>query len=151
MKPLSLKQKLVLAVVPRLASWIVRSLAWSMRIRHEDPLDNRPAAKGERKVLYAFWHSQILPVVGFFADNDIQSMASRSFDGEIIARALVHAQGSLLHGGRSVAGILDELLAAVERDGLDVLDRRKVGGLAAIRRHELAAALNRLRTLQVRE
>ena len=34
-------------------------------------------------------------------------------------------------------------------DGLDALDRRSVGDLARFRRYELAAALNRLRTLQV--
>ena len=41
------------------------------------------------------------------------------------------------------------VMADVDRDGLDALDRRSVGDLVHFRRHELAAALNRLRTLRV--
>jgi hypothetical protein len=41
------------------------------------------------------------------------------------------------------------VLAAVDQGGLDVLDRRSVDDLARFRCYELAAALNRLRTLRV--
>lgn len=41
------------------------------------------------------------------------------------------------------------LLRAIEREGLDVLDRRQVGDPATFHRYELAAALNRLRTVRV--
>jgi len=48
---------------------------------------------------------------------------------------------------------LPELLDAVGREldsrGLDALSRHKLGGYARPRRHEIAAALNRLRTLRV--
>jgi hypothetical protein len=40
-------------------------------------------------------------------------------------------------------------MADIDRAGLDVLDRRPAGDLARFRRYELAAALNRLRTLRV--
>ena len=48
-----------------------------------------------------------------------------------------------------VASALDIVDALLERGGLDLLDPRRVGDLAEFRRFELAAALNRLRTLRV--
>ena len=54
-----------------------------------------------------------------------------------------------MDGRRTLPEILDAVIADVDRDGLDALDRRSVGDLVRFRRHELAAALNRLRTLRV--
>jgi hypothetical protein len=48
-----------------------------------------------------------------------------------------------------VAGALDAVDSMLEEGGLDALDSRRVGDLAQFRRFELAAALNRLRTLRV--
>ncbi len=48
-----------------------------------------------------------------------------------------------------VAGALDAVESLLEEGDLDVLDPRRVGDLAEFRRFELAAALNRLRTLRV--
>ena len=48
--------------------------------------------------------------------------------------------------GRNVYG---KRLEDFDENGLDVLDRRLVGNLARFRRFELAAAINRLRTLEV--
>ncbi|MDZ7780952.1 MAG: ABC-ATPase domain-containing protein [Gemmatimonadota bacterium] len=50
-----------------------------------------------------------------------------------------------------VAEALDRVEALLEREGLDGLDRRRPGDLAWFRRFELAAALNRLRSLRVGE
>ena len=68
-----------------------------------------------------------------------------------IAAALDHARRRYVDGSRSLAEILDLTLSDIERLGLDALDPRRIGGLAAFRRHELAAALNRLRSLKIRE
>ena len=54
-----------------------------------------------------------------------------------------------MDGRRPLSEILDRFAAALEANGLDAFDGRRGGDLAAIRRHELAAALNRLRTLRV--
>jgi hypothetical protein len=51
---------------------------------------------------------------------------------------------------RALPEILDQVDARIERDGLDALDPRRGGDLAGFRRFELAAALNRLRTLRVK-
>ncbi len=65
-----------------------------------------------------------------------------------IGLALAYARRHMV-GPATVADVLD----AVERDlaagGLDVLSSSRLGDLAAFRRFELAAALNRLRTLHV--
>jgi predicted ABC-class ATPase len=49
----------------------------------------------------------------------------------------------------TVAEALDAVQEIIETEGLDALDARGPGNLSAFRRHELAAALNRLRTLRV--
>jgi len=66
-----------------------------------------------------------------------------------IGQALYYARQRYMDGGRTVPEILDAVMADVDLSGLDVLDRRSVGDLARFRRYELAAALNRLRTLRV--
>ena len=66
------------------------------------------------------------------------------------------AQGIILAWKGPMDGTLGmaEILAAVEDQirskGLDVLDPRQPGDLAVFRRFELAAALNRIRTLRIR-
>lgn len=67
-----------------------------------------------------------------------------------VAAALLFARDRYMDGERSIAQILTEVESAIEREGLDALDERKVGHFAAFRRFELAAVLNRLRTLEVR-
>jgi len=67
-----------------------------------------------------------------------------------IGAALDYARRSYVDGSRPLTEVLELVHAAVEREGLDVLDNRRTGDLAYFRRHELAAALNRLRTLEVR-
>lgn len=66
-----------------------------------------------------------------------------------IGEALWYMRQHYMDGQRTMTELLDLVLADIEREGLDVLDRRQVGDLAAFRRYELAAALNRLRTVRV--
>lgn len=67
-----------------------------------------------------------------------------------IGQALLMANREYMDGARSLPEILELLERRVQSDGLDALDPRRVGNLAAFRRFEVAAALNRLRTLQIR-
>ena len=66
-----------------------------------------------------------------------------------VGRGLLLARTRFMDGQRSVSEILDLVTEVIEKDGLDELDHRKVGDLAHFRPMELAAALNRLRTLEV--
>jgi len=66
-----------------------------------------------------------------------------------IGQALYYARQQYMDGQRTLPQILDAVMADLQAKGLDVLDNRPLGDLAMFRRHELAAALNRLRTLRV--
>ncbi|MFV1994996.1 MAG: P-loop domain-containing protein, partial [Verrucomicrobiales bacterium] len=67
-----------------------------------------------------------------------------------IAEALVWAvQNGVIDGKRTIAEILDAVQEAIAQRGLDALSRIRPGNFALFRRYELAAALNRLRTLEV--
>ena len=67
-----------------------------------------------------------------------------------IGDALLQGARGLVDGQRSVREILDALEARMDRDGVASLLPFPAGDRARPRRHELAAALNRLRTLEVR-
>lgn len=66
-----------------------------------------------------------------------------------IARALAWGRGRCIDGRRTMAEGLACLVESLEREGLDAVDERIVGDYAEFRIFELAAALNRLRTLEV--
>jgi predicted ABC-class ATPase len=68
-----------------------------------------------------------------------------------IALALVYAKRRHIDGRRTLPQILDAVMQDIEQQGLDVLSPTPRGDLAEFRRYELAAALNRLRTLEVRQ
>jgi len=68
---------------------------------------------------------------------------------QAIGRGLLLAWREYMDGYRTVAEILDLVEERIRSEGLDVLDPRRVGSLAAFRRFELAAALNRVRSLSL--
>lgn len=78
----------------------------------------------------------------------VEQLASRA-QTRAVGQALVLLGSRLLARTRSLPEALDALDALVAAEGLDALDGRRVGDLAAFRRHEVAAALNRLRGLRV--
>ena len=65
-----------------------------------------------------------------------------------IGAALDYARRRYIDGRRTLSQILDLVMADIDRAGLDVLEPRRTGALARFRRHELAAAFNRLRSLR---
>jgi len=67
-----------------------------------------------------------------------------------IGQALYYARQHLMDGNRSVGDIARAVEEKVRTEGLDGIDSRKMGDYAEFRALELAAALNRLRTLKVR-
>jgi predicted ABC-class ATPase len=67
-----------------------------------------------------------------------------------IARALAMARGGSIDGRAELPQALHAVMEILEAEGLDWVDRRIVGDYAEFRVFELAAALGRLRTLQVR-
>jgi len=73
-----------------------------------------------------------------------------------IAQAIIYAEHYYFEKSRSLSEVLDCVMTDIERGGLDVLTeegaqygKRLMGDLASFRRFELAAAINRLRTVKV--
>jgi len=67
-----------------------------------------------------------------------------------IAAAIVSAKGKSLDGRTALPEILEDVMAEIADRGLDAIAEPYRGDLAQFRRFELAAALNRLRSLRVR-
>ena len=67
-----------------------------------------------------------------------------------IASAIVYAKENYINGRNTLPEILDRVMADIESQGLDIFSNLPEGDLVLFRRFELAAALNRLRTLKVR-
>lgn len=67
-----------------------------------------------------------------------------------IAVAMVYAKQEYMNAKTTLPEILDALMVDIQTQGLDILTPYPQGDLAIFRPWEFAAALNRLRTLQVR-
>ena len=74
-----------------------------------------------------------------------------------IAAAMIYAQRYYFDGKQPLSAVLDQVMDDIERGGLDALAEDstplgnwRVGDWAQFRRYELAAAINRLRTLQIK-
>lgn len=82
----SLKQRILLAVVPTVVTFLYQLLrnTWRYDIRNRGNLNNAAAEEG--LALLAVWHETILPFVPLYANQRVHSIASRSFDGELAAR-----------------------------------------------------------------
>ncbi|MCA9933656.1 MAG: ABC-ATPase domain-containing protein [Ardenticatenaceae bacterium] len=83
---------------------------------------------------------------------DLSAVAQLVDDSQTraLAAALVYAWERYMDGERPLAAITQLVMQDISQRGLDVLSRYPVGDFAAIRPFEFAAALNRLRTLQIR-
>ncbi|WP_017605184.1 ABC-ATPase domain-containing protein [Nocardiopsis alkaliphila] len=88
------------------------------------------------------------------SDIDVRSVEQFVDPGQIIGAGLalrVLAQGGHLNGSRTLAEALDSLERALNERGVMLLGQEFGGDYALPRRHEIAAALNRLRALRVTE
>jgi lysophospholipid acyltransferase (LPLAT)-like uncharacterized protein len=86
----SLLQRLVLAVVPRIAWALVRLLGSTWRfdvIAEEGAI---PVLEGEHAgaEIYCFWHQCVLPCTIYFRHSQATIIVSQSFDGELVTRFL---------------------------------------------------------------
>ncbi|MCW6035811.1 ABC-ATPase domain-containing protein [Spirulina subsalsa FACHB-351] len=67
-----------------------------------------------------------------------------------IAKALVYAKERYMNQKRTLAAIIEQVMADLDQEGLDIVSPYPQGNLSEFRPFELAAALNRLRTLEIR-
>jgi len=84
----TLTQRLVLAILPRLAWTVMMALSktWRYELIAEEGATAVPFGKKAGPEIYCFWHQCLLPSVPFYRKSGSVVMISRSFDGEIIAR-----------------------------------------------------------------
>ncbi len=128
-------------------------------LRHVQPRSVDPS-KGRRASYVRVPDDRTLLFGGETIDlAGVEQIASRAQmraigQGLVLLAERVLGQGSAeastpLSSAVDVAGALDAIESFLDEGDLDVLDPRRVGDLAEFRRYELAAALNRLRTLRV--
>ncbi len=112
MKGHNLKQHLMLFLAGTLLPAVVFVLGLTWRVHfvgkeHEDAVG--------RPLIWAFWHSRMLALLFAYRRQGISVLVSRSFDGELIARALSRfgfrtVRGSSTHGGaRGLMEVIAEL------------------------------------------
>ena len=84
-------------------------------------------------------------------DIDLSAVEQIAEPGQLraIAAAMVYAQQQYLDGQRTLAEIVDRVMADIEAKGLNLLTPFPEGDLVMFRRFELVAAINRLRTLKM--
>ncbi len=66
-----------------------------------------------------------------------------------IGQALNLARERFMRPDQNVADVVKAIMQEIAQKGLDALDHRQTGDYVLFRPYELAAALNRLRTLRV--
>ena len=86
--PYTLKQRLALAIVPRLASTRIRCLGVTLRYRDVSAPGATPGYDIPPPAVYAFWHRCLLAGAWRFRRYGLTILISRSFDGELIARTV---------------------------------------------------------------
>lgn len=102
----SVKQRLLLAIVPALAASLIRLLGSTWRVR-DAVVPGVPAGQTiPGPTVFAFWHESLLCCAYRFRDLGIAILVSRSFDGELMARTVeklgfVAVRGSSTRGGAS--------------------------------------------------
>ena len=102
--PFTLEQRVILAIVPRFASLIIRVLG--MTLRYEDVCDAGavPGHTLPAPRIYAFWHRSLLTCAWRFRNMDIAILISSSFDGELIARTVARLGFIPIRGSSSRGG-----------------------------------------------
>ena len=91
--------------------------------------------------------------IGFgMEDIDLSAIEQIVDEGQLkaIALAIVYAKENYIDKQQTLGEVLDRVIDDITQSGLDVITNFVQGDLALFRRFELAAALNRLRSLKVR-
>jgi len=121
---------------------------WTLPSRIPRPASVNPR-KGRREVSVRVREEDVIEVGEERIDlSGVEQLVSLA-QTRGVSQAILLARARFMDGGAAIPEILDRVSQLLEREGLDALDSRLPGDLAGFRRFELAAALNRLRSLQV--
>lgn len=110
----SLADRILLAVAPFLAAWVIRLLRSLMRIEFVGEERLRTFWERREHVILAFWHDQLLLMVKGYRGPGAKILISASKDGELIARTMHYfgqgaVRGSSTRGGRAAFKAMLEL------------------------------------------
>jgi predicted ABC-class ATPase len=111
--------------------------------------DSLDSSRGHKAVK---WTARGTDSLGFGTKEiDLSAVEQLVEPGQVraIATAMVHAQQRYLDGTQTLAQILDRVMADLEHHGFDAITRLPEGDLVQFRQFELAAAINRVRSLSV--
>jgi predicted ABC-class ATPase len=126
------------------------SEGWSALNRRIPLAQSLNPRKGKREVSIK---GRALRAVLFGTEEiDMSAVAQLVDEGQVraIGQALNLAREQFMNDQRDVAAVVKAVMQEITQNGLDALDRRQTGDYVAFRPYELAAALNRLRTLRVK-
>ncbi len=82
------KQRMALAIVPRLAYMVICLLGVTLRFEDIAEEGAEPAYLTPPPLIYALWHRCLLACAWRFRQGGIHILISQSFDGELIARTV---------------------------------------------------------------
>jgi lysophospholipid acyltransferase (LPLAT)-like uncharacterized protein len=100
----TLKQRIALAIIPRVASFVICCLGITLRYRDVCDPGVFPGYDSPPPAIYAFWHCCLLACAWRFRNHGIAILISRSFDGELIARTVERLGFVAIRGSSSRDG-----------------------------------------------
>ncbi len=100
----TLKQRIALAIIPRIASLVICCLGITLRYRDVCDPEALPGYDIPPPAVYAFWHRCLLACAWRFRNNGVAILISRSFDGELIARTVERLGFVAIRGSSSRDG-----------------------------------------------
>ena len=117
--PFNLRQRILLAIVPRLVWLLLHALGRTWRFEVIADEGVTPAFHGftPGREIYCFWHQCVLACAYYYRSTHATIVISQSFDGELITRVLQlfgysAVRGSSSHGGAQALLGLQRVLDA---------------------------------------
>jgi lysophospholipid acyltransferase (LPLAT)-like uncharacterized protein len=102
--PFTLKQRVLLALVPPLAALLIRLLGLTLRYQDVAAPGVTPGYAIPGPTVFAFWHRSLLACAHRFRNLNIAILISPSFDGELIARTVELLGFKAIRGSSSRGG-----------------------------------------------
>lgn len=106
-------QRLLLALVPPIASALIRLLGCTLRFHDVCASGTAPGDALPGPGVFGFWHRSLLMAAYRFRNRGFVIVISQSFDGELIARTVERLGFSVVRGSSSRGGA--QALIAMER------------------------------------
>ena len=138
MRPFTFKQRVLLAVIPPVATAIILALGATLTYEDVFPPNTSNDIPGDDipgPTIYAFWHRSLLACAHRFRNKNIAILISQSFDGEIIARIVEllgfkAIRGSSSRGGAAALRQMVEAYKAGHRCAITADGPRGPAGIA---------------------